>query len=231
MNYIEHIIKPERLLLSWIPSSGHRMNRIVAELAREEDTASLRYLCGENDFEQAVIEGFKGYPYLPVIKEKYNDILDVFVKRLPPRSRGDFFKYMDSIRIKPDTVIDDFTLLGYSGAKLPEDDFSLIHPFEMAAVPFEFLMDVSGTRYNEDKSLYDQVVIGEYVKFAPEPDNEWDKDAIAVFYRDLRIGYVCRGILQEFHRWITQNLNIDGIIEKKNGTSEKPRIHLFVRIS
>ena len=95
MNFIEHIIIPERLLLSWLPSSGHRMNRIVAELVRTDNNAALRYLCGENDFELAVKEGFSGYPYLPVKNESYESVLDVFAKRLPPRSRGDFSKYME----------------------------------------------------------------------------------------------------------------------------------------
>jgi hypothetical protein len=231
MNYIEHIITPERLLLSWLPSSGHRMNRIVAELVRTDNNATLRYLCGENDFKLAVKEGFSGYPYLPVKNESYENILDVFTKRLPPRSRGDFSKYMESIRISPDTAIDDFTLLGYSGAKLPDDDFSLIHPMDNAVIPFEFLMDVSGTRYNDVKNLYERITIGDRVSFIPEPENEWDSQAIAVYYQDMRIGYVCRGILQEFNGWLSGKLKINGIIEKKNGTSEKPRIHLFIKIS
>jgi hypothetical protein len=231
MNYIEHIIRPERLLLSWLPSSGHRMNRIVAELVRTENNAVMRYFWGEKDFELAVNEGFGGYPYLPVENESYENILDVFTKRLPPRSRGDFSKYMESIRLRPDTKIDDFTLLGYSGAKLPDDDFSLIHPMDKAVIPFEFLMDVSGTRYNEVENLYERITIGDMVKFIPEPENEWDSEAIAVYYHDMRIGYVCRGILREFNGWLSGKLNISGIIEKKNGTSEKPRVHLFIKIS
>ena len=231
MNYIEHIIRPERLLLSWLPSSGHRMNRIVAELVRTDNSAVLRYLCGEKDFDLAVKEGFNGYPYLPVKNDNYENILDVFTKRLPPRSRGDFSKYMESIRIRPDVEIDDFTLLGYSGAKLPDDDFSLIHPMDNASIPFEFLMDVSGTRYNEGINLYDIITIGDEVNFIPEPENEWDSEAIAVYHQDMRIGYVCRGILKEFNSWLSGKLNIKGIIEKKNGTSDKPRIHIFIRIS
>lgn len=231
MNYIEHIIKPERLLLLWVPSSGHRMNRVVAELQRDGGNATLRYLCGDHDFELAVEEGFKGYPYLRIRKDKYNDVLDIFAKRLPPRSRGDFSKYLDSIRIKDDTEIDDFTLLGYSGAKLPDDDFTLIHPLDNADVPFEFLMDVSGTRYNDGKYHYDEIGVGEQVEFVPEPDNIWDCEAIAVLYHNIRIGYVCRGLLPAFHGWVERGLSLKGIIEKKNGTSDKPRIYLFVMVS
>ena len=231
MNYIEHIIKPDRLLLLGIPLIGHRMNRVVAELQRDGDNATLRYLCGDRDFELAVGEGFKGYPYLPVKEDAYNDVLDIFSKRLPPRSRGDFSKYLDSIRIKNDTEIDDFTLLGYSGAKLPDDDFTLIHPFDNAVAPFEFLMDVSGTRYHDVSNNYDRFQIGSQVEFVPEPDNAWDKEAIAVLCENIKIGYVCRGILPEFHRWLMHGLYVQGLIEKKNGTSERPRIHLFIKVS
>lgn len=231
MNYIEHIIIPERLLLLWIPSSGHRMNRVVAELWRDSDNATLRYLCGDRDFDFAVEEGFKGYPYLPIRQDKYMDVLDIFTKRLPPRSRGDFSKYMDSIRIKDGTEIDDFTLLGYSGAKLPDDDFTLIHPLDNAITPFEFLMDVSGTRYNDVSKYYDSIDIGQPVVFAPEPDNLWDREAIAVLCNSIKIGYVCRGILPEFNKWLLQGLNVKGTVEKKNGTGDRPRIHLFVKVS
>ncbi|HPJ36146.1 MAG TPA: HIRAN domain-containing protein [Spirochaetota bacterium] len=207
------------------------MSRIVAELQRDGDNATLRYLCGDRDFELAIGEGFKGYPYLPVRNEKYIDVLDIFTKRLPPRSRGDFSKYMDSIRIKGETYIDDFTLLGYSGAKLPDDDFTLIHPFDNAITPFEFLVDVSGTRYQDVGKYYERLDIGAQVDFVPEPDNLWDSNAIAVLYDNIQLGYVCRGILPEFHRWLKQGLDVKGTIEKKNGTSDKPRIHLFVRVS
>ena len=176
-------------------------------------------------------EGFKGYPYLPIRKDKYMDVLDIFTKRLPPRSRGDFSKYMDSIRIKDGTEIDDFTLLGYSGAKLPDDDFTLIHPLDNAITPFEFLMDVSGTRYHDVSKYYDSIDIGQPVYFVPEPENLWDSEAIAVLCNSIKIGYVCRGILPEFNKWLLQGLNVKGTIEKKNGTGDRPRIHLFVKVS
>ena len=61
----------------------------------------------------------------------------------PPRSRGDFGRFLGALRIKADAEISDFALLGYSGAKLPDDDFTVIHPFENASVPFEFMVVLS----------------------------------------------------------------------------------------
>lgn len=233
MSTIEHIINPDRLLLLWIPSEGHRMNRIVGELIREGNNASLRYLCGNDDFEKAREEGFAGYPYLPLKKDKYENILDIFLKRLPPKSRDDYSLYLDSIRLpsSDEMNIDEFTLLGYSGAKLPDDDFSLVHTFENAERPFELLMDVAGARYHEGKKHYDDIVPGEAVTFELEPDNEYDSDAIAVYYQNLKIGYVCRGILSQFHEWMHSDYIINATTEKKNGTRENPKFYIFVRVT
>ena len=236
MNLIEHIIKPDRLLLLWISPGSNRMNRIVAELIREGDNASLRYLHGEDDFQNACEEGFNGYPYLPINDNKnnkineYNNIIDVFIKRLPPKSREDYSFYLESIRLPSSSEIDDFTLLGYSGAKLPDDDFSLVHVFDNAGRPFELLTEVSGAKYNEGKDHYNDIIIGESVTFEDEPMNRWDKNAIAVYYQKIQVGYIGRGILNEFHKWLGKGYNVTGTIEKKNGTSENPRFFIFVTV-
>ncbi len=152
MRHIEHIVEPDRLLLSW-QNPSERLRMFVAELIRNGDEADLVYLKEREDFSKAQSLGFNGYPGFDIEINIHKNVLTSFMKRLPPRSRGDFGRFLDALRIKPEAKdrISDFALLGYSGAKLPDDDFTVIHPFENASVPFEFMLPVEGYRYYQDE--------------------------------------------------------------------------------
>lgn len=56
---------------------------------------------------------------------------------------------------------------------------------------------------------------GEYIKFEKEPDNEYDKKAIAIYLNDRKIGYVYRGNVQNMiNDWISRNDLFMGYINK-----------------
>ncbi len=133
MRYIEHIVEPDRLLLSW-QTSSERLRMLVAELIRNGNDADLVYLKESEDFLKVQSLEFEGYPGFVIEKDIHKNVLTSFMKRLPPRSRGDFGRFLDALRIKTEAKdeISDFALLGYSGAKLPDDDFTVIHIFENA---------------------------------------------------------------------------------------------------
>ncbi|KKL67077.1 hypothetical protein LCGC14_2138590 [marine sediment metagenome] len=52
MRYIEHIVEPDRLLLSW-QAKSERLRMFVAELIRSGDDADLVYLKESEDFSKA----------------------------------------------------------------------------------------------------------------------------------------------------------------------------------
>ena len=54
MRQIEHIVEPDRLLLSWQRSD--RLRRIVAELVRNGDDANLVYLKDSDEFSKSFCE-------------------------------------------------------------------------------------------------------------------------------------------------------------------------------
>jgi hypothetical protein len=234
MRFIEHIIEPHRLLLSWQPATGHRARHIVAELRENDGDADLSYFVGQKDYEEALRKGFEGsYPGFPAPGDHHN-VLSAFMRRLPPRQRKDFDTFLESIRIRPKTAISDFALLGYSGAKLPSDDFVIIHPFDEARPPFEFLLLLAGYRHYEAQVPYSALKVGEVANFVPEPDNRWDADAVRVFFPGLSAataGYVCRGLLPQFHRWLSEGLIIQAQIERLNGTQENPLVYLFISVT
>jgi len=232
MRYIEHIIEPEKLLLSWqtsIPGES-RQRMFVAELMRQGDDAKLVYLHESEDFSRAQSLEFEGYPGFDIDKDIHENVLPSFMRRLPPRSRGDFGRFLDALRIKSDAEVSDFALLGYSGAKLPDDDFTVIHPFENASPPFELMVAVQGYQHYQDALPQADLLTGMQAYFEAEPDNPRDRQAIKILIGGVHIGYVCRGLTGSFHDWIRRGLTISASVERINGTEHKPKIYLYVSV-
>jgi len=230
MRHIEHIVEPDRLLLSWqTPSERQRM--LVAELIRNDNKdADLVYLKDSEEFSKAQGLGFEGYPGFDIEINIHKNVLTSFMKRLPPRSRGDFGRFLDALRIKADAEISDFALLGYSGAKLPDDDFTVIHPFENALVPFELMLPVEGYQYYQDKLPLNVLSTDMQAVFEAEPNNPKDPEAIKIIIEGIKVGYVCRGLTASFHKWMQSGLTISAYVERINGTEQNPEIYLYVSV-
>jgi len=230
MNLITHIIEPRRLYLDWQgPEGGDRSRRIVAEFMWTNHDVELRYLTHSEDFKKAVQIGFLGYPAFPKFERIYKEgVIETFMLRLPPRERPDFAKYLESLRIFPSARISDFALLGYSGARLPSDWFSIVHPFDEVESPCELLTEVAGYRYYNDVNM--ELRVGTNVSLRPEPDNQFDPLAIMVLAHDRKIGYIGRGLLNTFHRWLNTQSEIAAVIEKINGRPDRPSIMLYIAV-
>ena len=232
MRYIEHIVEPDRLLLSW-QTSSERLRMLVAELIRSgDDDANLVYLKESEDFLKAQSLEFEGYPGFVIEKDIHKNVLISFMKRLPPRSRGDFGRFLEALRIKPEVKdeISNFALLGYSEAKLPDDDFTVIHPFKNASPPFELLLPVRGYRHYKDQLPLAALTTNMQAGFEAEPDNEFDPEAIKIVLNGVRVGYVSRGLTGSFHKWMQSSLAISAYVERVNGIEQNPEIYLYVSV-
>lgn len=230
-NIIKHIHEPQTLLLVWQPPEGtSRVRCIVGELVKDDlsGIVTLKYLKETEDFRKACELGFEGYPAFKNVNKEYaNGVVDAFLRRLPPRSRGDFSHYLEQLRLDVKSKFSDFALLGYSGAKLPSDGFSIINPFYDVIGPCEFVTEVAGFRYR-DISIND-VNVGDEVTLEPEPNNEYDPNAIKVMLGASHIGYVNRGQLKAFHGWLASS-NVSACVERINGREDRPLIYLYVQI-
>lgn len=230
MRFIEHIIEPTKLLLTWQSSdASHRTRYVVGELNRIDNEVSLTYLPNTADFRKAQNKGFESYPAFQDINKTHHNVLDAFMRRLPPRTRGDFAQYMECLRLKPDMQLSDFALLGYSGAKLLSDGFSIIHPFNNVSGPCELLLEASGFSYLQKN--HDDLKVNDTASFKKEFNEATQEDAIRIIVNEKHIGYVNRGLLPTFTNWISNNRISGAWIEKINGTSGKPAVFLYVKIS
>lgn len=230
MRLIEHTIEPHRLLLVWqAPDGKERTRFVVGELLREGDMVTFCYLTQSDDFKRARELGFSCYPAFRKTDRVYTEgVMDTFMRRLPPRKRGDFAKYLQQWRLVPDNTPSDFALLAYSGARLPTDGFSIDWPLSEVEAPCELLIEVAGFRYQEDISVA-ELSVGMPVRFRHEPENIHDRDALAVEWCDRRIGYVKRTQREAVMGWL-RDYDVEANIERVNGTKERPVVYLFCRI-
>ena len=233
MNYIEHICEPEKLLLCWqAPSEVGSARYAIAELCRTGDKYTFKYLMNTKDFEEAKKIGFSMYPAFRADEVVHNfGVLEAFTGRIPPRSRNDFKEYLQNFRLHENVSISDFALLGYSGAKLPSDGFSIINPFEDTCIPSEFLIEIVGSRHMKGLDLK-TVRNEDSVEFIEEPNNQYDKQAVFVMSKGQKLGYISRWQTQAFHKWMRDSgVSLSANVERLNGTKERPVIYVFLRLS
>ncbi len=231
MHFIEHIIEPTKLLLAWQSADEQTRGRyIIAELNKINDNISLHYLVDSPDFKSAEEKGFVSYPAFPDTGKSYSNVLNAFMRRLTPRTRGDFPNYLEELRLQKNVTISDFGLLGYSGAKLPSDGFSVIHPFNNVQGSCELLLEVAGYRYYKN-DFSASAHLGSKVSFATELNQITKAPAIQIRANEHIIGYVNKGLLPTFFKWMKDGRIIDAWIEKTNGTPERPTAYVYVKVA
>ncbi len=233
MKYINHLIEPNRLLLSWqAQDSKNRSRYIVGELVRDGETVVLNYFEDTSEFCDAREHGFTGYPAFQVKPGAIysNQVVEAFSRRLPPRSRSDYHRYLKLHGINPDTPISDFALLGYTGAKLPNDGFELVHTFDTTEGIFELIVEIAGFRHKSE-IISENIQLGDEVSFVAEPENQYDAHAIRIEKEGKTLGYIDRSRLKLFHKHFNAGSNIRGEVIRKNGTLDRPLIYIYVNIT
>ncbi|MBE0490563.1 MAG: HIRAN domain-containing protein [Halomonas sp.] len=228
--FIEHLVEPQRLLLFWQARESKKRSRYrVGQLVMKGGQVALQYDHGP-EMAEAKQMGFEGYPAFPLKQvEHSHQVMEAFKRRLPPRSRGDFSRYLELRALPADAEISDFALLGYSGAKLPNDGFELVHPFDDPPEAFEVLLEVAGFRHEAELDA-SELNKGDSVQFVPEPENPVDAQAIRMESALRKLGYVPRGHLDMLHRMLDQGAALDGEVFRINGSLERPLVYVLTRI-
>ncbi len=231
MRFIEHIIEPTKLLLAWQASDEqHRFHYIVGELNCVGEEVSLTYLSKTNDFAEAQKHRFEAYPAFQDITKIHHNVLAAFMRRLPPRRREDFPQYLEGLRLRPNAQVSDFALLGYSGAKLLSDKFSIIHPFNNVGGSCEVLLEAAGYSHIQMDSKA-EIQIDNPAFFSKEFNNATQEDVIRVSINNERhIGYVNKGLIPTVLDWIEEKRIEGAWVEKVNGSPGKPTVYLYVKV-
>ncbi len=230
---LNHIVEPIGLLLTWQPAderASNRTRRTVAEIRRDPETgvSVFRYLKDAADFEKATAAGFQGFPTFSIAEgESSRGVLDPFLRRLPPRARADFDRYLGQHRLPVPFDHSDFALLGYTGARLPSDGFGLVPVFPEGVSPCDVIVEVAGLRHvfkGDPSSIHP----GDAVHFALDPENPVDSDAVAIMWQGQRLGFINRALRSAFVVWLRER-TVSAHVERVNGKPERPLV--FVRVS
>jgi hypothetical protein len=238
MSNIIHIVEPKKLLLAWqAPDSVKNRTRwAVGSITKQDGDHVLQYFdeaefAQHNDGTLSDIKalGFAGYPAFNYkFRQHSSGVIDAFLRRLPPRSRPDFDQYRNQFRISDSLRLSDFALLGITEAKLPSDGFSLVDPIEDRNAQRELFLEVAGYRHYSSL-LEPPLALGTRVLFLPEPTNPKDRNAVVLLRDRETLGYINRHQAKAFLTWINQD-RVSGWIERLNGTEDKPRAYVFVRV-
>jgi len=238
MYLLQDIIEPKKLLIVWqtlYENVGSGKRYVVGELMKQANgNVLLRYFQNSQDFKDAVELGFKGYSIFDKDQAVHDsNVMATLERRIPPSERTDFDDFLRYHRIESNVghKMSPFALLGYTGGKLPGDSFSFVHTFEEAPIPCELTIDVAGPRYYKNSLPALETLIGRPVIFRADPENSQDPEAIAIETLDGKpIGYVNRAQTATFNKWL-QHQHIEGIVDRVNGTVDRPSILLYVKVT
>lgn len=229
---IRIVPEPKRLILAWQSSreGSSRRRWEVGELVREsvsdDAPVTFRYY-DEEKLAGAIAEGFDGYPAFRLKHGPFPDALETFMRRLPPRRRADFPRYLQNFRVDPDAEFSDFALLGISEAKLPSDGFSFVDPLDDLDQPMQLLTEAVGYRHIVGRPI---PAAGDAVALDFEPTNPKDADAITYSVGGKLAGWVNRLQTTAFRRWIQEG-RVRASVDRVNGTPEYPRLYVMVEVS
>jgi len=181
------------LLLVWKEPKTRR-NYIIGELAKN---GQFEFSYGY-EVQKAIEEGFELLISFPEINKLYKSeqLFSVFASRLPdPKRKG-----IEAILRKYSlTQYNAYELLKNSGARLPIDKLEFIDPifdFQSGEIVRSFFL--AGPRYylgcnGEECEKSIDVTTREELRFTPEPENEYDKNAIKILNtKGVMLGYLPR---------------------------------------
>ncbi len=231
-NLIRLLPEPKRLILAWQSSrdGSSRRRWEVGELTREyvsnDAPVTFRYY-GEDRLAGALAEGFDGYPAFRLKHGPFSSALETFMRRLPPRKRADFPRYLQNFRVDPEAEFTDFALLGISEAKLPSDGFSIVDPLDNLNQPMQFLTEAVGYRHLANRPI---PLPDDPVTLAFEPTNLQDPDAITFSVCGQLAGWVNRLQTCAFRHWLHEG-RIRVSVDRVNGTPDHPRLYLMVHVA
>ena len=77
--------------------------------------------------------------------------------------------------------------------------------------------EVVGVRFHAEAFKEAQVVRGDRVTLRPEPENPYDRFAIAVYKEERRVGYVPRHYTGQIHKAIADKIDYDVCVESAWG--------------
>lgn len=236
---LEHFIQPNKLLLTWqavdkAAGRGQGERFVVGELYQNGQGLVLHYYNNEDVRRATTEHNFKGLTALPFEADKKirENVEAIFSKRLADTKRPDYADYLRSYRIPPERAneLSLMQILAYTGGKIAGDGFALTYVFDGTVPPYDYTFEIAGFRHCEGMELTPITKLhGVHVRFEYEPENERDHAAVAIYFDDVKLGYVPRGINVAIAHQI-ENHDVNAHVTRINGTKERPIVTILVQV-
>lgn len=228
---VHNTLKTNTLILTWQSNVNKNSRFSVGTIKKlSEDQFEFSYNVNSEQFSDAIQEGFQGYPAFKISDGTYsNGVMSTFMKRIPPRSRKDFKKYLANHHLPNDFHGSDYELISHTGIQLPSDGFDVIPELSQATIPFDYMMEVAGTRYCISYHDFEKLRIGSEITFEREPSNEWDCNATGMYCEGKKIGYLNRLLCMSMID-LLESKTVECVLAKKSGTVERPLIFALIKV-
>ena len=228
---IANPLNPNRIKVIWQSINGNdRTKYHVADLIRAGYEISLFYRVNDLDFVSAISAGFFGYPAFDIRRPVHHvNVLQILLKRLPPRNRNDFGWYLEKNGLSNVTELSDFALLGYTGGRLPSDGFSFEIDFSYELSPFDMRFVISGFRYYQGMQLDISNILGHPIIARQEPNNQYDSNAVELYYSVVKLGYVPRTLSRDIVRW-SRSHHVNIFLDRIEGAPAKPSVFAYLSV-
>lgn len=172
------------IYIAWRKQTGGR-RYIIAKIKRNISSGiTFKYL--KKDFEKAQQEGlgyFLGFKEANKLSSK--DIEKLLSLRIISKERPNRNEFLDFWEARD--VNDIFNILGLTQGKSPTDNFEFLAEF-YPKKGLKFVTDLAGLSY--EKLPAGTLSVGDELTYHHESDNEFDKEAVAVFKGSLKLGYI-----------------------------------------
>ncbi len=179
----------------------------VGELSYDNDVYSFQYI---DNFEELRQKGFcELFPFLDArMVYTSKKMFSIFSSRLPDKKQIGIEKILKKYGL---TEYNEFELLARSCGRVPGDTLEFIEPInEKVQNPIKFyIAGVSHYSYcKKNSKIVEDIPQGSLLECKPEPENKYDKNAVALLWNKRKLGYVPKYYSEFFSKTIFKGKKI-----------------------
>ncbi|MES2701749.1 MAG: hypothetical protein V4649_03875 [Bacteroidota bacterium] len=213
----------DKIYLSW--RTGIGTSRYIVGVIEKTSEGKFLFKYDQQVVAEAKKKGFSPYTEFPELDKEYNgNVLDIFAQRLIRSERTDIQQFYDFWEIESMHVNDKFYLLGHTQGLSPTDNFEFLADYNPAE-GIHFLTDLAGLSVLKLPSH--TLKEGDHLRAELEADNIHDKDAVAVYKGDIKVGYIKKIHCRIFHRQPHTKLQLKVKAIEKNGIVKRAFIKIY----
>jgi len=185
------------------------------------------------ELDDARKDGFASFPGFPEMDEKgktSSTLFDSIAARLPNKKRPDYMDLLNSYDLSTDA--DDLEILRATRGRLNTDNFEFVPEFNKTKIEF----DLAGTSHSDGLTkLQDKINENDDLFLLPEPENEFDENAVRVLYpgedgEKIPIGYVPRYYARQIKEILASQDAYSAMVKRIRANSRFPDENILVSV-